>query len=404
MWGIDRLASGRLSNTRNRLKEGTVAVLTHDAAVDQDGRQMLLALQDIGITPSVVFSPEHGLAGEEQAEQSAAPSTTSQDSPTRFVSLYGDSKRSLTPSDDSLEGVSCLVIDLCDVGSRYYTYVWTALLALRAAAAKGIHTLVLDRPNPISGDPQSLEGKPQEEGFTSFVGLEPLPIRHALTVGEILTLFAERDGLALGPEGALSVIATRGWERHRTAAAWGRPFVPPSPNMPTVETALVYPGACLIEGTNLSEGRGTTTPFQVVGAPFLDRNQLTAALMDAALPGVMVRPVSFRPTFEKFAGELCHGVMLHVTNPTAFRPVRSYLTLIAAARALAPEHFGFRTTPYEFETDTLAFDLLTGGIAVREALVAGASAPELCNLLCPVALEWQDTVRSAEDRLERAHA
>jgi uncharacterized protein YbbC (DUF1343 family) len=404
MWGIDRLASGRLSNTRNRLKEGDVAVLTHDAAVDRDGRQMLLALQDIGITPQVVFSPEHGLAGVEQAEVSVAASTAAAESATRFVSLYGDTKQSLIPPSDSLEGVTCLLIDLCDVGSRYYTYVWTALIALRAAAAKGIHTLILDRPNPISGDPQTLEGKPQAEGFTSFVGLEPLPIRHALTVGEILTLFAERDGLALGPEGAVSVVATRGWERHRTAAAWGRPFVPPSPNMPTVETALVYPGACLIEGTNLSEGRGTTTPFQVVGAPFLDRDQLTGALVDAALPGVVVRPTSFRPSFEKFAGQVCHGVMLHVTDPVAFRPVRSYLTLIAAARALAPEHFAFRTTPYEFEIDTLAFDLLTGGIAVREALVAGASATELCDLLCPVDPEWIETVRTAEDRLERAHA
>jgi uncharacterized protein YbbC (DUF1343 family) len=404
MWGIDRLASGRLSNTRNRLKEGTVAVLTHDAAVDRDGRQMLLAMQDIGITPHVVFSPEHGLAGVEQAEQSAAASEAPAESPTRFVSLYGDTRQSLIPPSDSLEGVTGLVIDLCDVGSRYYTYVWTALIALRAAAAKGIHTLVLDRPNPISGDPQTLEGKPQGEGFTSFVGLEPLPIRHALTVGEILTLFAERDGLPLGPDGALSVIAVRGWERHRTAAAWGRPFVPPSPNMPTVETALVYPGACLIEGTNLSEGRGTTTPFQIVGAPFLNRDQLAGAMIDAALPGVVVRPVSFRPTFEKFAGKECHGVMLHVTDPTAFRPVRTYLTLIALARAQAPEQFAFRTTPYEFEIDTLAFDLLTGGIEVREALVAGASASDLCDLLCPVAPEWQDTVRAAEDRLERAHA
>jgi uncharacterized protein YbbC (DUF1343 family) len=404
MWGIDRLASGRLSNTRTRLKDAAVAVLTHDAAVDRSGKQTLLALQEIGVTPRVVFSPEHGLAGVEQAEQSAAAATGSAESTTRYVSLYGDSKRSLTPSDDSLEGITCLVIDLCDVGSRYYTYVWSALLAMRAAAAKGIHTLVLDRPNPISGDPQLIEGKPQAEGFTSFVGLEPLPIRHSLTVAEILTLFAEQGGLALGPEGAVSVVSTRGWERHRTAAAWGRPFVPPSPNMPTVETALVYPGACLIEGTNLSEGRGTTTPFQVVGAPFLNRDQLAGALIDAALPGVMVRPVSFRPTFEKFAGKECHGVMLHVTDPTRFKPVASYLTLIALARAQAPEHFAFRTTPYEFEIDTLAFDLLTGGIAVREALVAGAPASELVDLLSPVDPAWQDTVRTAEDRLEKAHA
>lgn len=402
MWGSDRISSGRLSNTRRRVQEAKLAVLTHDAAVDREGRQTLSVLGELGATPQVVFSPEHGLAGTEQAEQAAEASGS--ETQTRYISLYGSSKASLTPSEDSLEGIDLLLIDLADVGSRYYTYVWTALLAARAAAAKGIHTLVLDRPNPIGGDPDALEGKPQEGGFTSFVGLEPLPIRHSMTVAEILALFFERDGQALGPDGALSVIATRGWERLRTAQAWGRPFVPPSPNMPTVETALVYPGGCLLEGTNLSEGRGTTTPFQLVGAPFLDRRALTAALIDAALPGVMVRPASFRPTFEKFAGQLCHGVMLHVTNPSTFRPVATYLTLIALARAQAPEHFGFRTTPYEFETDTLAFDLLTGGIALRDALVSGAPPQDLVQLLCPVAPEWKDTVREAEARLEKAHA
>lgn len=401
MFGIDRLQSGRLSNTKKRLQEGKVALLTHDAACDGRGRPTRLALTDQGITPRVVFSPEHGLAGAEQAEQSA---TASDGSEIRYVSLYGETKASLTPSDESLDGIDVLLVDLVDVGSRYYTYVWTALLAARAAAAKGIHTLVLDRPNPISGDPATLEGKPPAEGFTSFVGLEPLPIRHALTLGEIVALFMEQGGHALGPEGALSVIATRGWERHRTASAWGRPFVPPSPNMPTLQTALVYPGGCLLEGTNLSEGRGTTLPFQTVGAPYLDSDRLTAALVDAALPGVMIRPVSFRPTFEKFAGQLCHGVMLHVTDEAAFRPVATYLTLIALARAQAPDHFGFRTTPYEFETDTLAFDLLTGGIEVREALVSGATPQELVELLTPVPPEWKDTVLQAEERVDRAHA
>jgi uncharacterized protein YbbC (DUF1343 family) len=322
----------------------------------------------------------------------------------RIVSLYGDSKQSLTPSAESLEGVNHLVIDLADVGSRYYTFVWTALLAARAAAARGIHTLVLDRPNPISGDPETLEGKPQDDDFTSFVGLEPLPIRHAMTIGEILAHFFERDGHALGPQGALSVVATRGWERLRTADAWARPFIPPSPNMPTVQTALVYPGGCILEGTNLSEGRGTTTPFQIVGAPFLDRNTLCASLIDAALPGVMIRPVSFRPTFDKFAGQLCHGVMLHVTNPTMFRPVATYLALIALARSQAPTQFEFRTTPYEFENDRFAFDLLTGNSAAREALQAGASPHDVASCVTPVDPSWKDLVLAAEDRLEKAHA
>jgi uncharacterized protein YbbC (DUF1343 family) len=259
--------------------------------------------------------------------------------------------------------------------------------------------VVLDRPNPISGDPALLEGAPQKEGFTSFVGLEPLPIRHSMTIGEIVAHFFARDGKALGPEGALSVVSTLGWERFRTAAAWDRPFVLPSPNMPTAETALVYPGGCLLEGTNLSEGRGTTAPFQLVGAPFLRGHDLAEALRNAALPGVLVRPASFRPMFEKHSGSVCHGVMLHVTDAASFRPVTTYLTLIALARAQAPEAFEFRTSPYEFETVVPAFDLLTGSADAREALLAGASASTLVDLVVPVPPEWRNVVAEAEERV-----
>jgi uncharacterized protein YbbC (DUF1343 family) len=174
--------------------------------------------------------------------------------------------------------------------------------------------------------------------------------------------------------------------------------------MPTVETALVYPGGCLIEGTNLSEGRGTTTPFQLVGAPFLDGPSLASELGDAALPGVMVRPAAFRPTFEKHAGVVCHGVMLHVTNPSTFRPVTTYLTLLALAHRQSPDSFRFRTEPYEYETEKPAFDLLTGSDAARSAIVDGASPSSVCDLVAPVPSEWQDRVREAEARLESASA
>jgi len=290
------------------------------------------------------------------------------------------------------------------VGSRYYTFVWTALLAARAAAKAGVHTLVLDRPNPISGDPDSIEGAPQAPGYTSFVGLESLPIRHAMTVGELLVHFMAKDGHALGPDGALSVVAPRGWERLRTARAWARPFVAPSPNMPSVETALVYPGGCLIEGTNLSEGRGTTLPFQTVGAPFLDGAALARSLVQARLPGLMVRPQSFRPTFEKHAGQLCHGVVIHVTDPASFRPVTTYLTLLALARQQAPEAFEFRTHAYEFETEIPAFDLLTGSDAARKALLAGASAEALVELVAPAGEDWPEQLRALEGLVARAHA
>jgi uncharacterized protein YbbC (DUF1343 family) len=403
MWGIDRLSGGQLSNTRKRLRSGTVAVLTHEAAVDRFGRQTLAALEELGVHPRVVFSPEHGLSGLAQAEE-GVQSSESSEAGYRTVSLYGNSRESLTPSAEQFEGVDVLVIDLVDVGSRYYTYVWTGLLAARAAAERGVHTLVLDRPNPISGDPATVEGRPQSEAFLSFVGLESIPIRHALTYGEILAHFFAQNSLPLGPDGALSVIATRGWERYATAESWRRPFIPPSPNMPTLQTALCYPGGCLIEGTNLSEGRGTTTPFQLVGAPYLDRDKLTANLIDLALPGVMIRPVSFRPTFEKHANQVCHGVMLHVTDTKSFRPVTTYAMLIALARAQSPDNFAFRTTPYEFENEIPAFDLLTGSAVARQAILNGASPNEVSELIAPVDASWQETIAAAEARLEQAHA
>lgn len=399
MWGIDRLSSGELANTRRRLRSSRVAVLSQAAAIDRRGRAVLDVLEELGVHPIRVFGPEHGFAGFAQAEEKVprtGPEEGADDGGPEWVSLYGETKESLSPKPEHFDGIDLLVIDLMDVGSRYYTYVWTALLAARAAERAGVHTLVLDRPNPISGDPESVEGRPQEPGFTSFVGLEPLPIRHALTLGEILVHFFAEAGKPLGPEGALSVVSTRGWERLKTASAWPRPFIAPSPNMPTVETALVYPGGCLIEGTNLSEGRGTTQPFQTVGAPFLRARPLAEKLADAQLGGFIARPHSFRPSFEKFAGQVCHGVMIHVTDPRSFRPVATYLTLLALAREQAPAELQFRTEPYEFETDIPAFDLLTGSDAARRALSDGASANDLIDLCAPVDPVWRERVYEAE--------
>ena len=450
MWGIDRLSAGELGNTRRRLRNSAVGLLSQGSAVDRRGKPVLDVLEELGVRPVRLFAGEHGFDGVAQAEEAVAtiapprrpaapppppspspsdgseaelgpldgepPSSRDSDGepaaseppapslPPEIISLYGHDKASLTPRPEHLEGLDVLLIDLMDVGSRYYTFVWTALLAARAAAAAGVHVLVLDRPNPISGDPGSVEGAPQQPSFTSFVGLEPVPIRHAMTVGELLVHFFARDGQPLGPDGALSVIGTRGWERHRTAHAWGRPFIAPSPNMPTVETALVYPGGCLIEGTNLSEGRGTTLPFQTVGAPFLDGRALARAMVDARLPGILVRPHSFRPTFEKHAGQLCHGVVLHVTDPRAFRPVTTYLTLIALARQQAPESFEFLIRPYEFESERLAFDLLTGSDAARNAILSGATPNELVELVAPVPPVWLETLRDIESLVAKAHA
>jgi uncharacterized protein YbbC (DUF1343 family) len=400
--GVDQLFTSQLSGLRRRLRGSRLGVLTHAAAVDRRGRHVLSVLEELGASPRLIFAPEHGLDATAQAEEAVSSETAQGKTP--VISLYGKTKEALVPSAEQLAEIDLLLIDLADVGSRYYTYAWTALLAARAASAAGIHTVVLDRPNPISGDPGTLEGAPQQEGFLSFVGLESLPIRHALSIGELLAQFLEREGKALGAEGALSVVRVLGWERHRGAEAWGRPFVMPSPNMPTAETALVYPGGCLVEGTNLSEGRGTTAPFQLVGAPFLDGEALAQALIASGSPGVQVRPVAFRPTFEKHAGQTCRGVMLHVTNSHLFRPVATYLRLIALARAQAPDAFAFRNTPYEFETAVPAFDLLTGSGAARAALEAGATPEEVVSLVAPVDPALAEAVLAAEARLERAQA
>ncbi len=380
-------------------------MLTHDAAVDRRGVRTLDVLEELGASISLILTAEHGLRGVEQAEipvtepQSSASSTSSE---VPVVSLYGTTKESLMPTGEHLSGIDVLVVDLVDVGARYYTYVWTALLAARAAVQAGSHVMVLDRPNPLSGDPSSVEGASQKPGFLSLVGLEPTPIRHALTVGEMLALFLEQDGQPLGPEGALTIVGAAGWERCRTALAWGRPFIPPSPNMPSLETALVYPGACLVEGTNLSEGRGTTLPFRMVGAPFLDGTRLAKDLYAYGVPGALVRPVAFRPGFDKHQGQVCEGVMIHVTEPFLFRPVATYLALIALARQQAPERFEFLTRRYEFETDRLAFDLLSGSSDTRQALINNEPVETVVAMVAPAEPSWQEVVKAAEARALRA--
>lgn len=399
--GLDVLGRGRNNSARNRLMEAKVGLLTHAAAVNGRGESSLSALRSLEIHPSIVFSPEHGLDGIAQAEESVEADDANVGE-ARLVSLYGASKDSLTPKASDLEGLDVLVIDLVDVGSRYYTYVWTALLAARAAADAGVHTMVLDRPNPIGGDPARLEGRPQDEDLLSFVGLEAIPTRHCMTIAEILLSLFNKEDRPLGRDGALSVVPTDGWERHALADAFGRPFVPPSPNMPTAQTALVYPGGCLLEGTNLSEGRGTTTPFQLIGAPYLEAEKFASALR--TLPGAWVRPARFKPTFDKYSGTVCSGISLHVSDEKIFRPVEAYLTIIAEARRQAPEDFQLLDRVYEFESEHRAFDLLTGTKKAGELLLAGAETRELVELCCPVEDEWVVRVESAEELVQETRA
>ena len=273
------------------------------------------------------------------------------------------------------------MIDLQDVGSRYYTFVWTAALCLRAAAAAGVTTVVLDRPNPLGG--VVMEGAPQRPGHRSFVGLYDVPVRHALTIGEIVTMVRDLEGI---DPGALVVVPMQGWKREMLWEDCGLPWVYPSPNMPTPDTARVYPGGCLIEGTNLSEGRGTTRPFELLGAPFVDGAALAVTVTAA---GAALRPVTFQPTFHKHAGQLCGGVQVHITDPRALRSYDLYLRMLAAIRDQAGDAFQWRTAPYEFVHDRTAIDLLTGGPEIREAIDRGEPIVPILEAATPALTRFQ---------------
>ena len=372
--GLDRLVA--TPNLCRSLLGARVGLLAHPASVTRDLSPITSVLRSLGIRLEVLFGPEHGYGGEAQdmvgvSDQRGACGTL-------VRSLYGDRIEDLSPAAEDLAGLDVLLIDLQDVGARYYTFVWTAVLALRAASRAGVRVVVLDRPNPLGGDETHNEGRCQQPGYRSFVGLEPVPIRHALTLGEIVAWRAHVEGVS--PEG-LRVVAVQGLARNDHATSWDRPFVPPSPYMPTYRTALVYPGACLLEGTNVSEGRGTTCPFEVLGAPWLDGVRLAAEVAKAGLTGFRLRPMTFRPMFHKYAATVCGGVQVHPVDGEEFRPVATYLAIVAAVRGLYPERFRFRTERYEFVDTIPAFDLLTGSGEARGRIEAGASVQEVLEVV-----------------------
>jgi uncharacterized protein YbbC (DUF1343 family) len=283
-------------------------------------------------------------------------------------SLYGAHRE---PQREALEGLDLVVIDLPDVGARPYTYLWTALLMLRRCAEEGIGVLVLDRPNPIGGT--SVEGPLLGDDFRSFVGLYPLLMRHGLTMGEALAMMNDSEGTGCD----LEVVKMEGWKRPMLFPETGLPWIPPSPNMPTPGTALVYPGIVMLEATNLSEGRGTTKPFEIIGAPWIDPFDYAAALSEWGLEGIIFRPLRFEPTWDKYDETVCGGVQLHVNDPARFSPVRCGAAVIAVAAALYPEFFTWKEPPYEYEELLAPIDILSGDSLLRETIDAGGDLEEL---------------------------
>ncbi len=387
--GVARVVMGleRLLESPELVGGRRWALLANQAAVTPGlvpAREALLAA---GVGPLVrLFAPEHGLDGVAQ-DMEAVQDERDPLTGVPVRSLYGTSEATLAPTAEDLEDVDLLVIDLPDIGARHYTFAATMDLAMGACARAGVEVMVLDRPNPIGGVLR--EGGLVHPGFHSFVSHLDVPVRHGLTLGE-LAILSQRER---HPDLQLTTLACRGWSRAMGWAETGLPWVPPSPNMPTVTTALLYPGLCLVEATTLSEGRGTTTPFHLVGAPGIDPFELAGALRRLELPGLGFRPARFRPRFGKHGGRVCGGVEIHVLEPEAVRPVAAGVLLVATVHELFPERFGWRDQPYEFVSEVPAMDLLTGSPAVREALSRG-------GMLEPIFEAWDAEVRAFESRLE----
>ncbi len=366
--GIERLTQDvqELKLIRSR----RVGLVAHPASTTSQLRHTLDVLVEAGALVEVLFGPEHGFSGEAQDMEPVEGATVGPMS-LPLYSLYGQDVESLTPPPEALTGLDALVVDLFDIGSRYYTFVWTALLCLRACHRAGVEMILTDRPNPLGGN--AVEGAPQGEEFLSFVGLAPVSNRHGLTPAELVSMMASREGI----QGGLHIVKMEGWSRSMLFEKTGLPWVMPSPNMPTMDTALVYPGMCLIEGTWASEGRGTTRPFELVGAHGIESAILAARLEEMGLPGVCFRPASFKPAFQKQANKICGGVQLHVTNAESFLPYRTGVAVLLALKTIAGAHFRWRDQPYEFVTDRPAIDLLTGSTAVRRGIEAGAELDDI---------------------------
>jgi uncharacterized protein YbbC (DUF1343 family) len=375
--GLDRVAAGD-REALAFLRGKKLGLLAHPASVDRGLRHAHAVLNAAGCDVRVLFGPEHGYGGE--AQDMIAVGSERAGSGLAVHSLYGGGEQDLSPRREWLEGLDAVVVDLQDVGSRYYTFVWTAACMLRRTAPLGIELIVLDRPNPLGG--AIVEGGPQRPGYRSFVGLHDVAVRHGMTIAELCRLSCERDGLDAA---ALTLVPMRGWRRDMTFDQTGLPWVLPSPNMPTLETARVYPGGCLIEGTNLSEGRGTTRPFEIWGAPFVDA---AALARNVAIEGATLRPLHFTPSFHKHARVRCGGVQVHVTDVQRFAPYAAYLRLIAAVRAHAGEAMAWRREAYEFVTDRPAIDLLTGGPEYREAVDRGDAIDDLLRADARAAAEF----------------
>lgn len=363
--GINRL----LGPDRALVAGSRAGLVCNPASIDARFRHSAdLLFEDGEIRLTAIFGPQHGFRSDLQDNMIETPHARDSRRDVPIFSLYSETRE---PTAEMLRDVDVLVIDLQDVGTRVYTYIYTMANCMRAAARHGVRVVVCDRPNPIGG--VQVEGPILRDPWTSFVGQFSIPLRHGMTIGELARLFNDAFGLAC----ALDVIPLDGWRREMYYDDTGLPWVIPSPNLPTLDSAIVYPGAVLFEGTALSEGRGTTRPFELIGAPWIDGEALAAAMNARGLPGVHFRPVFFEPTFQKHARQTCGGCQIHVTDRHRFEPVRTAVELIAEFRREDPAKFAWREPPYEYEHDKQPIDILYGTDALRRTLDGGGDVGAL---------------------------
>ncbi|ERN53844.1 exo-beta-N-acetylmuramidase NamZ family protein [Alkalihalophilus marmarensis] len=364
-----------LEDEKDLIAGKRVGLITNPTGVDQELRSIVdLLHEDPDTELTALYGPEHGVRGDAQAgdyvefyldEKTGLP----------VYSLYGPTRK---PTPEMLENIDVLLFDIQDVGTRFYTYIYTMAYAMEAAQEQDIPFIVLDRPNPLNG--VDVEGPVLDMKYATFVGNYPIPLRHGMTVGELAHFF--NDEFDIGAD--LTVVEMNGWKRSMYYDETPLPFVLPSPNMPTLDTVLVYPGAALIEGTNVSEGRGTTKPFELIGAPFIDAYELSSALNQINLPGVTFRAASFTPTFSKHAGSLSHGFEIHVTDRNRYEPVETGLHIVNTIHDLYPEDFEFRA---ENSAGISFFDNLIGNSWIRKGIEEGRSVEEMTK-------QWDKELRS----------
>ncbi|MFZ3138198.1 MAG: DUF1343 domain-containing protein [Thermodesulfovibrionales bacterium] len=346
-----------------KLKGSRVGLLVHPASVNKNLEHAVpLFIKSNKFKLKALFGPQHGIRGETQDNMIEWEGFRDTKTGLPVFSLYGHARK---PGPSMLKDIDVLVIDMQDAGSRYYTFIWTMELCMQACMEMNKSVIIIDRPNPING--HLTEGPVLDMAFASFVGQRPLPVRHGMTIGEIGNYLRNE----FYPSLDFHVIPMRGWKRKTWFDETGLPWVMPSPNMPTLDTSLVYPGMCLLEGTNLSEGRGTTKPFEIFGAPFIEPDRLVRHLKECKLPGLVFRPMYFQPTFQKHAVTLCGGAQIHVTHRGKFKPFKTGVAVLKAVHDLYPEHFVWKQPPYEYEHEKMPIDILAGTDRLRKDIEKG---------------------------------